>query len=243
MKSFRTPFTDTQAWSCSRPWHCSPDTTFGKSTHISMISNSVTHLRSNTNSVWQTPYGVTILATPRNSNDSCQPCEQPLFTEPSNSYTNILHLHKRSMPQTKENFHLQDTGRLAAHLLSARLCYSYGVFSPASGVSLPARTVYYISSGSSQSHQSNACSWPGNISKPSLLVYSPSLAYCLLLWILDVTFPVVNPALLCPPRGRRFLHRKSPCLCSTVPTKRPQTSNQVKACHCGTPRLMLASAF
>ena len=103
--------------------------------------------RINTNScntLWQTPYGVTILATPRNSNNSCQPFEQPLFTEPSNSDTNIFHLHKRCMPQTQENFHLQDTGRLAAHLLSARLCYSYGVFSPASSVSFQARPEYYI---------------------------------------------------------------------------------------------------
>ena len=39
-------------------------------------------------------------------------------------------------------------------------------------------------------------------------------------------YTLVDPALLCPPRGRRFLHRKSPCLCSTVPTKRPQTSTR-----------------
>ena len=80
----------------------------------------------------------------------------------------------------------------------------------------------------SQSHQSDACSWPDNISKPPLLVYSPGLGYCLLLWILDVTFPVVDPALLCPPTGCRFLHRKSPCLCSSADQEATDFISQVK---------------
>ena len=47
-----------------------------------------------------------------------------LFLLSRRTHTNILHLHKRCMPQTQENFNLQDTWRLAAHSLSARLCYS-----------------------------------------------------------------------------------------------------------------------
>ena len=152
--------------------------------------------------VWQTPYGVTILATPRNSNNSCQPFEQPLFTEPSNSHTNILHFHKRCMPQTQKFPSSRHWETRCSFALSETMLFLRRVFSPASGGCLPARPEYYISSGSKpeSSVQRLLPTWqhlqassPGLLSEPRLL-----------------------PAAV--DTGRNIPSRR-PCL--TVPTKRP----------------------